>query len=146
MGSRAIAKAVACCLLLGLVPGVCGSQEKPAKQTKPDPALAAGAKLYKENCAVCHGNDGTGNGPPPASSPFTEPTPDLTTLAKRHNGEFPAGYVKSVLRTGLKLPDHGPAEMPAWGVVFKATTKSDEATVTARIADLTSYIRSLQAR
>jgi hypothetical protein len=54
--------------------------------------------------------------------------------------------VKSVLRTGVRLPDHGPAEMPVWGVVFRAMMKSDEAKVTARIADLTNYIQSLQAK
>ncbi|HEX4074829.1 MAG TPA: cytochrome c [Candidatus Acidoferrales bacterium] len=146
MNSRFVAKAVAWCLLLGFMPGVRAAQEKPAKQVKPDPSLATGAKLYKENCAVCHGDDGKGNGPPPKSSPFTEPPPDLTTLTKRHNGEFPTGYVKSVLRTGVRLPDHGPAEMPVWGVVFRAMMKSDEAKVTARIADLTNYIQSLQAK
>ena len=146
MAPRCVAKAVACGLLLGLVPAAGAAQNHPAKRAKPDPALAAGAKLFKENCAVCHGDDGKGNGPPPAASSFKEPTPDLTTLAKRHDGKFPAGYVKSVLRTGITLPDHGPAEMPVWGVVFRAMTESDDAKVTARIADLTNYIESLQSR
>jgi mono/diheme cytochrome c family protein len=146
MASRAIGKAIASCVLLGLVARLCAAQEKEAKQAKPNPALAAGAKLYKQNCAVCHGDDGKGNGPPSASSPFTEPPPDLTTLAKRHNGEFPAAYVKSVLRNGVSMPDHGPAEMPIWGVMFKALTKSDEAKITARITSLTNYIESLQAK
>ena len=146
MGSRAIRNVFACCVLLGFAAGFCAAQEKPAAQAKPNASIAAGAKLYKRNCAVCHGNDGKGNGPPPASSPFTEPPPDLTTLAKRHNGEFPAAYVKSVLRNGVTMPDHGPAEMPVWGVMFKAIAKSDEAKVTARITDLTNYIESLQAK
>lgn len=146
MCSVAIRKAVTCCTLLGFFACLCAAQEKPAKQTKANPASSAGAKLYKQNCAVCHGNDGKGNGPPPKSSPFTEPPPDLTTLAKRHNGEFPVAYVKSVLRNGVDMPDHGPAEMPVWGVAFKATTKSDEAEVTARITSLTSYLESLQVK
>lgn len=146
MRSRAIRKIILCSALLGFAGGTCAAQDKPAKQTKPNPAVAAGAKLYKQNCAVCHGNDGKGNGPPPASSPFTQPTPDLTTLTQRHNGEFPADYVKSVLRNGVSMPDHGPAEMPVWGVVFKAMTKSDEARVAARIDNLTKYIESLQVK
>ena len=44
------------------------------------------------------------------------------------------------------MPDHGPAEMPVWGVMFKAATKADEAKVAARIADLTEYIKSLQVK
>jgi len=142
----AIRRIILCSALLGFAGGVCAAQEKAPKQSKPNPALAAGAKLYKQNCAVCHGNDGKGNGPPPASSPFTQPTPDLTTLTQRHNGEFPTDYVKSVLRNGMSMPDHGPAEMPVWGVVFKAMTKSDEARVAARIDNLTKYIQSLQVK
>lgn len=146
MSFRTIRKAAACCALFALAAGLGAAQEKAPKSPKPDPAVAAGAKLYKENCAVCHGNDGKGNGPPPASSPYTEPVPDLTTLAKRHDGMFPKGYVKSVLHTGVKLPDHGPAEMPIWGLMFKAMTTSDEAKVTARINDLTAYIESIQGK
>ncbi len=146
LSSSAIRKAIASCALLGFATSLCAAQEKPAKQAKPSSSLAVGAKIYKRDCAVCHGNDGKGNGPPPASSPFTEPPPDLTTLARRHEGEFPAAYVKSVLLNGAKAPDHGPAEMPVWGVMFKAATKSDDAKVAARIADLTEYIESLQVK
>jgi mono/diheme cytochrome c family protein len=146
MGSRAIHKIIASCALLGFAASLCAAQEKTSKQPKVDPAIAAGAKLYKENCEVCHGDDGKGNGPPPKSSPFTELPPDLTTLTKRHNGVFPKGYVKSVLHTGISLPDHGPAEMPVWGLVFKAMTKSDEEKIAARINDLTAYIESLQGK
>lgn len=145
MGSAAIRTLVLCSALLGFVTN-CAAQSKIANQPKESQATTAGAKLYKENCAVCHGNDGKGNGPPPASSPFTESVPDLTTLTKRHNGEFPADYVKSVLRSGVKLPDHGPAEMPVWGIVFKATMKSGQAEVAAKIESLTNYIKSLQAK
>ncbi|MGC2331302.1 MAG: cytochrome c [Candidatus Acidiferrales bacterium] len=144
--SSAIHKAVVCCALLGFATGFCAAQEKPEKQANPSSSLAAGAKMYKRDCAVCHGNDGKGNGPPPASSPFKESPPDLTTLAKRHQGEFPVAYVKSVLLSGVKMPDHGPAEMPVWGVMFKTLTKSDEAKVAARIADLTEYLASLQTK
>lgn len=146
LGSSAIHKAIACCVLLGFAAGFCAAQESSQKQPKASSSLAAGARIYKRDCAVCHGNDLKGNGPPPASSAFTESPPDLTTLAKRHEGEFPAAYVKSVLLSGVKMPDHGPAEMPVWGVIFKAATKSDEAKVSERIADLTEYIKSLQAK
>ena len=95
---------------------------------------------------MCHGNDGKGNGPPPANSPFTEPPPDLTAVGKRHNGEFPDAYVATVLRNGLTLPDHGTAEMPVWGVIFKSGAKSDESQVTLRITRLTGYLKSIQSK
>lgn len=125
-----------------LAAGSSAAQQKPLAPEKT--ALTAGAKFYRENCAVCHGSDGKGNGPPPTSSSFAEPPPDLTTLRKRHDGTFPDGYVDSVLRNGVSLPDHGPAEMPVWGTILKATMKSDEAKITQRIKNLTDYLKSIQ--
>jgi len=85
-------------------------------------------------------------GPPPSNSPFTQPPPDLTTLAQRHEGEFPTDYVKAVLQNGVALENHGPSEMPVWGILFKAATKSDEKQVAQRITSLTDYLKSLQAK
>jgi mono/diheme cytochrome c family protein len=138
---RLFGKAAIGCALAALVAGYCAAQQKPEKA-----ALAPGAKLYRENCAVCHGNDGKGNGPPPPSSGFTEPPPDLTTLARRHDGKFPDAYVDSVLRNGIWAPDHGPTEMPVWGVIFKATTKADETKINQRIKSLIDYLRSIQEK
>ncbi|MGC1967607.1 MAG: cytochrome c, partial [Candidatus Acidiferrales bacterium] len=73
----------------------------------------SGARLYKQYCAVCHGNDLKGNGP--VSPEFKNPPSDLTTLAQRHEGKFPDAYVEDVLRNGVKKPAHGNTEMPVWG-------------------------------
>lgn len=119
---RFISNFVISCTLSGLVIGFSVAQDKQTMKAPPIPT--SGAQLSKQNCAVCHGNDGKGNGPPPERvvefggkpiripSPFTESPPDLTTLAQRHKGEFPDAYVADVLRNGVKMPDHGPAEMP----------------------------------
>ncbi len=115
-----------CALLLSVL-GLSGSQ---AKQTpKPETAASsasAGGQLYKQHCAVCHGNDLKGNGPAPA--PFMQETPDLTTLANRHEG-FPDAYVSNVLRNGVKIKAHGPAEMPIWGTTFREAEELNEAQV-----------------
>jgi hypothetical protein len=70
----------------------------------------------------------------------------LTTLASRHGGKFPDAYVSDVLRNGVTMPAHGPAEMPIWGADFRAGDGLNEAQVAMRIANLTHYIKSLQAK
>ena len=121
-------------------------QEKPTG-TAPAQATAAspsGAQIYARHCAACHGNDLKGNGPAPA--PFKDRTPDLTTLAKRHNGTFPDAYVTDVLHNGVAISAHGPAEMPIWGTTFKESEKLSSAQIDDRIARLTAFIKSMQAK
>ena len=134
-------------IFCGLLAAVLGhaAQNQQAKK-KPTARPMSGAELYKRYCAVCHANDGKGNGPAPASSQFKESPPDLTTLAQRHDGKFPDAYVANVLRSGAKMPDHGSAEMPVWGLAFKADNGSDETQVTMRIANLTAYLKSIQTK
>jgi mono/diheme cytochrome c family protein len=103
----------------------------------------SGAELYQQYCAVCHGDDLKGGSPAPY--PYRMP-PDLTTLARRHGGEFPEGYVSNVLRMGAILPTHGPAEMPVWGTAFRLGERLDEGKVALRITELITYIKSLQAK
>ena len=103
----------------------------------------AGADVYRENCAVCHGNDLKGGGPVPY--PYRVP-PDLTKLTSSHGGKFPETYVSQVLRLGVVMPAHGPAEMPVWGTAFRMGERVDEAQITTRISELITYIKSFQAR
>jgi mono/diheme cytochrome c family protein len=123
-----------------LIVGLCAGQETQVqKGLEASSTLASGAELFKQHCAVCHGDDLKGNGPFPA--PYRVP-PDLTTLSRRHGGKFPEAYVSNVLRNGATLPAHGPAEMPVWAT----TNRLDKAHVESRIKDLTSYIKSRQAK
>ena len=110
-------------------------------QEVPSAGSPSGVQLYTQKCAVCHGDDLKGGGPAPY--PFRSP-PDLTTLAHRHGGNFPDAYVSKVLRSGVVMPAHGPAEMPIWGDEFTNSRLSGDQ-VASRIAALTTYIRSRQA-
>ena len=119
------------------------SNEKPASKISAVTATS-GEKLYKQNCAVCHGNDLKGNGPAPY--PFDDVPPDLTTLAQRHGGKFPDEYFSNVMRNGVVLRAHGPPEMPTWGQDFRTRDKLDSAQVDLRIANLSDYIKSHQTK
>jgi mono/diheme cytochrome c family protein len=134
---------VKACVVLLCGVGLWASQEKPATKPAAASSAAAGQVIYKQHCAVCHGNDLKGNGPAPP--PFEQDTPDLTTLARRHK-EFPDAYVANVLRNGVKIPAHGPAEMPIWGTAFREAEELNEAQATERIASLISYIKSKQQK
>ncbi len=120
-----------------------------ATETKPikkpvEEAGPSGEKLYKQDCAVCHGNDLKGNGPAPP--PFKDVPPDLTRLAKRHGGKFPEKYFEDVLRNGVVIPAHGSPEMPTWGADFRTREHLDSTQVTLRITNLSDYIKSLQEK
>jgi mono/diheme cytochrome c family protein len=141
---RVIRGVVASCVLLASVVSPYLAQEKPAAKHPGAPSnLPSGAELFKQHCATCHGENLKGAGPFPP--PYRMP-PDLTTLARRHGGKFPDAYVSNVLRNGVKLPAHGPAEMPVWGTDFEATDKLDKNQVTSRVKSLTNYLKSLQVK
>jgi mono/diheme cytochrome c family protein len=128
--------------LLGTTAEVCAAQEKQDKDV-PRSSSVSGVELFTQHCAVCHGNDLKGVRPVPP--PYRVP-PDLTTLARRHAGVFPSAYVTSVLRNGVTMPSHGPAQMPAWGTDFREMEGADATQVKLRISALTSYIKSRQRK
>jgi mono/diheme cytochrome c family protein len=141
---RVIRNAVVMCALFGFVLSLDAAQQEQAKKSPVTPSNSpSGTELFKQHCAVCHGNDLKGVGPVP--EPYRVP-PDLTTLARRHGGKFPDAYVVDVLRSGVILPEHGPAQMPAWGTDFREMDGLDATQVALRIANLTNYIKSRQAK
>ena len=56
----------------------------------------SGKDMFNSYCAVCHGTDAKGAGPA-ASAMKTNPV-DLTALAKKSGGKYPASHVAAVLR------------------------------------------------
>lgn len=103
-----------------------------------------GKMMFTSYCAPCHGADGRGNGPV-ASALKNRPT-DLTGLAKANHGTYPETHVVSVLRFGTELRAHGSADMPVWGTVFGKMSKVNPQEKDLRAANLSRYLRSLQAR
>lgn len=105
----------------------------------------AGADLYEAYCASCHGTTGAGDGP--TAPALRTPVPDLTSLARRAGGTFPAARVRSVLMHGesLRTPAHGSRDMPVWGPLFRALG-SDDTRARVRIDAIVSHVATIQDR
>jgi len=105
---------------------------------------ASGKEMYTAYCAVCHGTDGKGGGP--AASALKVPPADLTLLSKNNGGKYPALKVASAIRGESDLAAHGSKEMPVWGSLFWSMSHGHEGEVQQRVANLTKYIETLQAK
>ena len=111
-----------------------------------------GKREYLNNCAVCHGTMGKGDGP--AGMYTTPPAADLTTISKRSKGVFPFVRVYQVIDGTQATKGHGTREMPIWGKEYSkegwkdwpilGTSKDIESYVQGRIVALIGYIHSLQ--
>jgi hypothetical protein len=82
----------------------------------------------------------------PAATALKVPPADLTVLSQKNGGKFPWSHVASVLGGEADLSAHGNKEMPVWGPVFRAMSQGNTEEVQERIANLTKFIESLQAK
>ena len=125
-----------------------GAQEQPKKTIERVPikptSRVSGKEMYTSYCAVCHGAEGKGNGP--AADALKTPPSDLTQLSKKSGGKYPAPKVASAIRGDSGIGAHGNKEMPVWGPLFRDISGGHEAEVDQRIANLVSYIKTLQAQ
>jgi mono/diheme cytochrome c family protein len=120
--------------------------QAPPKLPEPQPARpsVSGSYTYKTYCASCHGLDAKGNGPLADSLRFRPA--DLTLIAKRSGGEFPADKIQRIVDGRSPLKGHGGPEMPVWGDAFRnAETGYDDAQVREKIRGVVDYLKSLQA-
>jgi len=124
----------------------------PAPQAAPGPATPApgspvavvsGSYTFRTYCASCHGIDARGDGPLAESLRFRPP--DLTRIAKRNGGEFPADKVVQIVDGRKPVKGHGGTDMPVWGDAFRnSDTGYDEASVKARIRSVVDYLKTIQ--
>jgi mono/diheme cytochrome c family protein len=110
-----------------------------------DLSQRSGKELYQRLCAGCHGERGEGDGI--IGTYFKMQPPDLTKLAQKNGGEFPADYVRKIV-DGRETPGaHGSRQMPVWGGALHDTDARDprdEQQVNEMIDRLVEYLRTLQ--
>jgi len=101
-----------------------------------------GHDIFMDRCSACHGEDAKGNGP--AVGALKIAPSDLTLLARRNGGTFPAERVKNIVGGWSDLTAHGSREMPIWGHLFYAKNPADQQTATDRFNRLAAYLESIQ--
>jgi mono/diheme cytochrome c family protein len=135
-------------VLISLIAFVATAQTaaKPQVQVVPAPYTPAdsGKAMFDAYCAACHGADGKGAGPAAPAMKFA--VPDLTSLAKSHDGKYPAFAVAETLRVTRPMAAHGSADMPVWGPIFSHLSQQSSAVIQQRIHNLNMYVESLQAK
>lgn len=107
-----------------------------------------GEELYKRFCASCHGARARGDGP--VAKTLRMEVPDLTRIAQRHSGKFPADQIRKIIDGRTVLPPHGSRDMPVWGFEFHrqnedAGNPDPQHRTTVIIQRLTDYLRSIQS-
>ena len=112
----------------------------PATYTDP----SSGPVMYKEYCASCHGADGKGDGP--AAPALKVPVTNLTTLAVKNSGAFPAAHVAALIQGDATTAAHGSKDMPVWGPIFHSMGGHSQAQVQLRVRNLTNYLESIQVK
>ena len=125
--------------------GVTGPQGKNERNSAPrQTSITSGQETFLKYCASCHGKTAKGDGP--AAFVLRAAPPDLTTLTKRHENKYPAGYVSVVLGFGKSFASHGSEDMPIWGSRFKMLDPVRDPTGQQHIDDVVAYLRSLQEK
>lgn len=126
-------------LLLGML----GVSQQPS-QAPPRTEPVSGRQLYVSYCSMCHGMDAKGGGP--FSPQLKVWPPDLTQLAKKNNGIYPAMRVAESIDGEFGKPSHGSREMPIWGPVFRSMAHGHQDSAQVRINGVVKYLETLQQK
>jgi mono/diheme cytochrome c family protein len=117
------------------------------------PKVDVGKLEYESHCAICHGDNGRGNGE--MRKFLTKAPTDLTTMAKRNGGVFPNQLAWEMIdgRSTVEIGAHGTRAMPIWGRQYRVEAMSQTDTafqpewyVRNRIVALLDFLSRIQER
>ena len=118
-----------------------------SKLTETDDLVIEGQKEFQQRCAVCHGEEGKGDGPYSIALVF-KPA-DLTKLLIENDGEFPFLETYLIIDGRDMIKYHGTRLMPIWGNRYSQETWSSvspehaSTLVRGRIFELLLYLSSI---
>ena len=113
-----------------------------------DDITASGENEFRLRCAICHGEDGKGDGPY-AFALVYKPA-DLTRLLIKYDGQFPFLETFLIIDGREVIKSHGTRVMPIWGDRFTEESWSivspeyAQTLARGRIFELLLYIYSIQ--
>lgn len=99
-----------------------------------------GETTYLSYCALCHG---VGGAPGMFADALKKAAPDLTELARRNGGQFPAEKVSEIIRNG-GISGHGTMRLLSWEKYFRGDGSEERAD--QLIQELTEYLKNHQAQ
>ena len=104
-----------------------------------------GKHLYRIHCQACHGESARGDGS--MKDRLDTAPPDLTTIARRHQGDFPRDKVQEIIDGRHETSTHGSREMPVWGFTFQTSglDSDQEEVVRGMVTALTRYLETIQS-
>jgi mono/diheme cytochrome c family protein len=105
-------------------------------------ADVSGAATFKEYCTACHGVSGKGDGP--AAKALTKPPADLSQIAKRNGGKFPALSVRMTITGEATIAAHGSRDMPTWGPLFRSIDGDSVSALRAK--NVVEYLEKMQEK
>ena len=127
-------------LLFALVATAAQRNNRPA-----DDAGNIGRRIFVQYCSACHGLEGRGNGP--VASVLHPPPADLTRIAQRRGGHFPAAEIAATIDGRAEVRAHGSRSMPVWGERFSEQVGGEslgEEVVHGNVLVLINYLQSIQ--
>jgi mono/diheme cytochrome c family protein len=111
----------------------------------------AGRTEFESHCAICHGDNGRGNGE--MRKFLTRAPTDLTTMSKRNGGAFPNQLAWEIIDGRSEIGPHGTRAMPVWGRQYRyealaspTSANEPEWYVRNRIVALLDYLSRIQER
>jgi mono/diheme cytochrome c family protein len=108
-----------------------------------DPARS----MYLRYCGACHGPAAKGDG---IAGTFMNPKPaDLTKIAKKSGGVYPAEETLRIIDGRTTVRAHGDPDMPVWGEIFRenpAWEMTRKAGVRGTLAMINDYLARVQEK